>query len=100
MRILAGDVGGTKTSLAIFEIGRRGRTLVRKERYPSKAYPGLEQVVEIFLRGESPPARRGLRRGGPGSRRREQDHEPSLADRGRPPRAGHRHPSGRVAERL
>ena len=52
MRILAGDIGGTKTALAIFEIGPRGRSLVRSERYPSAAYPGLEQVVEIFLAGE------------------------------------------------
>ena len=53
MRILAGDIGGTKTALAIFEIGPRGRALVRAERYPSAAYPGLEQIVEIFLAGET-----------------------------------------------
>ncbi len=53
MRVLAGDIGGTKTALAIYDMGPRGRTLVRSERYPSAAYPGLEQVVEIFLAGES-----------------------------------------------
>ena len=46
MRILAGDIGGTKTSLAIFEIGRTRRTKIRSERYPSGAYPGLEAIVE------------------------------------------------------
>ena len=45
MRILAGDIGGTKTSLAIFEIGRTRRTKIRSERYPSGAYPGLEAIV-------------------------------------------------------
>jgi glucokinase len=65
MRILAGDVGGTKTSLAIFEIGRRGRSLVRSERYPSRAHSGLEEVVEIFLRGEAAPAAAGFGVAGP-----------------------------------
>jgi glucokinase len=65
MRILAGDIGGTKTSLAIFEIGRARRALVRKERYPSNAYPGLERVVEVFLRGEAPPAAAGFGVAGP-----------------------------------
>jgi len=53
MRILAGDIGGTKTALAIFEIGPRGRTIIRTERYPSAAYTGLEQIIEIFLAGET-----------------------------------------------
>ncbi len=53
MRVLAGDVGGTKTALAIFEIGRGHRKLVRSERYPSAAYPGLEPIIEIFLAGDS-----------------------------------------------
>ena len=66
MRILAGDIGGTKTALAIFEIGPRGRSLVRSERYPSAAYPGLEQVVEIFLAGErSKPQAAGFGVAGP-----------------------------------
>lgn len=65
MRILAGDIGGTKTSLAIFEIGRSKRTLIRTERYPSAAYPGLEAIVEIFLRGEKAPAAAGFGVAGP-----------------------------------
>jgi glucokinase len=65
MRILAGDVGGTKTSLAMFDIGRRGRSLLRSERYPSGAYPGLEEIVEIFLRGEAAPAAAGFGVAGP-----------------------------------
>jgi glucokinase len=65
VRILAGDIGGTKTSLAIFEIGRRRRSLLRSERYPSGAYPGLEEIVEIFLRGEARPAAAGFGVAGP-----------------------------------
>lgn len=53
MRVLAGDIGGTKTALAIFEVGPRGRSIIRSERYPSGAYPGLEEIVEIFLASES-----------------------------------------------
>ena len=65
MRILAGDIGGTKTSLAIFEIGPRTRTLVRSERYPSADYPGLEEIIEIFLRGEPAPSAGGFGVAGP-----------------------------------
>ena len=65
MRILAGDVGGTKTSLAIFEIGRRGRSVVRSERYPSRAHSSLEEVVDIFLRGEAAQAAAGFGVAGP-----------------------------------
>jgi glucokinase len=66
MRVLAGDVGGTKTALAIFEIGPGRRSLVRIERYPSNAYQGLEQVVEIFLAGEkSRPEAAGFGVAGP-----------------------------------
>ena len=65
MRILAGDIGGTKTSLAIFEIGRRRRKLIRTERYPSGAHSGLEEIVEIFLNGAKPPAAGGFGVAGP-----------------------------------
>jgi glucokinase len=65
MRILAGDVGGTKTSLAIFEIGRRHRSLVRTERYPSADHGSLEEVIGIFLRGEAAPAAAGFGVAGP-----------------------------------
>lgn len=54
MRILAGDVGGTKTALALYEgHDRQTLRLVREERYPSQAHRGLEPVVEHFLAGAS-----------------------------------------------
>jgi len=52
--ILAGDIGGTKTVLTLFE--RSGETLrgVRTEVYPSADYAGLEAILERFL--AAPPA--------------------------------------------
>ncbi len=55
MRILAGDVGGTKTALAIVEIAGRHCRVLRLERYHSADHLGLEEIVEAFLGAE--PAR-------------------------------------------
>jgi glucokinase len=47
--ILAGDIGGTKTELAIFSL-REGKLRPEiKERFPSKEFSGLEPVLEKFL---------------------------------------------------
>ncbi len=53
MRILAGDVGGTKTNLALFL--REGSTLRRAElqTFPSNRYPDLESVLAEFLAGKT-----------------------------------------------
>jgi glucokinase len=47
--ILAGDVGGTKTRLAFYtlENGKLKRQDI--ERYDSRAFPGLREIVETFL---------------------------------------------------
>lgn len=48
--ILAGDVGGTKTNLGLFEgMGDRLR-LLRSEKYHSPDFPGLSAMVEAFLK--------------------------------------------------
>ena len=47
--ILAGDIGGTKTNLGLFEIDSGELKLRRFESYPSKNYPGLESIIEEFL---------------------------------------------------
>jgi glucokinase len=49
--ILAGDVGGTKTTLALFE--RRGRdwALVREDTMPSRDFTSLEAAIARFLGG-------------------------------------------------
>jgi glucokinase len=49
--ILAGDIGGTKTHLALFDV-LDGLHLVRDEKYPSHDFENLSQILHIFLRGE------------------------------------------------
>ena len=47
--ILAGDIGGTKSNLALFttEVGRL--SLILEQTFPSSDYPGLEEMVREFL---------------------------------------------------
>ena len=52
MRVLAGDIGGTKTSLGVVEIGKARLSLVRHARYASRDHPSLESVLRLFLRGK------------------------------------------------
>jgi glucokinase len=59
-RVLAGDIGGTKSHLALFEVGPLGLTELRSERFPSADFPDQEAVVEAFF-GEHPEARAGIR---------------------------------------
>jgi glucokinase len=47
--ILAGDVGGTKTLLAVFDTG--AMTIVREATLPSRELESLESAVEAFLLG-------------------------------------------------
>ncbi len=47
--ILAGDVGGTKTQLALFEAGDSARSPRARNRYPSREFPSLEALVRVFL---------------------------------------------------
>jgi glucokinase len=53
MRVLAGDIGGTKTALAIGEVRPGSLSLLRTRRYPSEDFPGLEEIAEDFLSEES-----------------------------------------------
>ena len=58
MRVLAGDIGGTKTRLAIFDVdGTRLETLAQQS-YPSGRYSGLEPIVREFLAGSGVDCRR------------------------------------------
>lgn len=48
--VLAGDIGGTKTNLALYAVTAHGAlTLLREQSYPSAAYATLEAVVDEFL---------------------------------------------------
>jgi glucokinase len=55
-RILAGDIGGTKTALGLFEIRGRELALVRDATYSSREFPNLERVIRAFLDEASSPA--------------------------------------------
>ncbi len=47
--VLAGDIGGTKTNLALYAVGGGALTKLREHAYPSRDFRGLEQVVDAFL---------------------------------------------------
>jgi glucokinase len=53
--VLAGDVGGTKTALALFDATGRGLVPVREATLPSRESASLEAAVEQFLRGGRRP---------------------------------------------
>ncbi|MDQ5858582.1 MAG: glucokinase [Acidobacteriota bacterium] len=52
MLVLAGDIGGTKTALALADVGPRALSFLRTRRYRSIDWPGLEAIVEDFLVNE------------------------------------------------
>jgi glucokinase len=48
--LLAGDIGGTKTILAIYAVGAGGRlSKLREATFPSRHYDGLEKIVGEFI---------------------------------------------------
>jgi glucokinase len=47
--VLAGDIGGTKTSLGLFSPGERRPALEVMKSYPSREAYGLEELVATFL---------------------------------------------------
>lgn len=49
MRVLAGDIGGTKTLLQVAECGVTGCRAIRKQWFDSKAYRSLSAVIRAFL---------------------------------------------------
>ena len=49
---LAGDIGGTKTTLAVIDTDSGPRVFLDKATFPSRDYPSLEAIVKLFLKGE------------------------------------------------
>lgn len=47
--ILAGDIGGTKTNLGIFEMGKQRPLLKFFETFPSRQYRNLESIIALFF---------------------------------------------------
>lgn len=51
--ILAGDIGGTKTVIGLFEAAGNRLQAIRDETFPSRNYDTLEEILSRFLRSES-----------------------------------------------
>lgn len=47
--ILAGDIGGTKTLLALFEYNANNLVEMKSKKYPSKEFSDLETIIKDFL---------------------------------------------------
>src|SRR5581483_1791439 len=54
MAILAGDIGGTKTILALFS-EEKGMPLIREETFASRRYPDFGEVLQEFMKKEKAP---------------------------------------------
>lgn len=52
-RVLAVDLGGTKTALALYEVTDEEVRLVRSSAVPSASAAGIEPIIEQFLGGDS-----------------------------------------------
>lgn len=49
MKILAGDIGGTKTTLAIFDTDGKALQQLVAETYPSQQHSSLHEILKLFL---------------------------------------------------
>ncbi len=49
MRVLVGDIGGTKTGLALADVVGDAVTLAQSSRYPSRDFPDLAALVRRYL---------------------------------------------------
>src|ERR1700735_4370058 len=52
--ILAADIGGTKTNMALYQADNEGLKLVSQKRYVSKDYPALTDIIRDFSGGKLP----------------------------------------------
>lgn len=57
---LAGDIGGTKTVLAIFESSGDALRKIREETFPSQSYTAFDTILGEFLEKESPSNLRAI----------------------------------------
>lgn len=63
--VLSGDIGGTKTRLAIIEVNGTRLNTLREVSYPSQNYPTFDELVGDFLSGSDIPSRAGFGIAGP-----------------------------------
>jgi glucokinase len=54
INILAADIGGTKTNVAIYKADADGLTLVNQKRYVSNDYPSLSTIIKDFTAAQRP----------------------------------------------
>ncbi len=54
--ILAGDIGGTKTNLALFELRDNILHAVAQHQFPSREFSSLNEVITLFKQKSSMPA--------------------------------------------
>ncbi|MDJ0651931.1 MAG: glucokinase [Simkaniaceae bacterium] len=59
MTYLAGDVGGTKTHLALFKEEQERVVCFKQQKFPSQKYPNLRLIVKEFLKGMSEKVSKG-----------------------------------------
>jgi len=64
-RVLAGDIGGTKTRLAIVEVTGTKLRIEREVSYPSRDFATFEALLVDFLKGAQVPAHAALGIAGP-----------------------------------
>ncbi|MFY9289014.1 MAG: glucokinase [Alphaproteobacteria bacterium] len=57
MTVLAGDIGGTKTFLALFVCEKGKNRLIKEEVFSSRRSPDFEGVLKEFLKGNKLPLR-------------------------------------------
>ncbi len=50
MRVIAGDIGGTKTRLALFDIEDGGARALAERRFESGLFSSLEEILRSFIR--------------------------------------------------
>ena len=57
--ILAGDIGGTKTSIALFrEAADQLATPINSQSFPSQQYESLNAILQLYLSTNSPEVKR------------------------------------------
>ncbi len=62
---LSGDIGGTKTRIAVVEVSGRQVRIVHEASYPSRDYPAFEALLDNFLSGTETPAHAAFGIAGP-----------------------------------
>ena len=65
VRVLSGDIGGTKTRLAIIAVDGTRLHVVREQTFASRDYAVFEELLGEFLQGSNIPARAAFGIAGP-----------------------------------